>query len=1338
MGTSMRTKPAWLAVSLLLLGGCFSPDLPATITCGLDGTCPPGLRCETSANVCVDPSQAGVAELHFETQPASVEAGVDAPEVVVQLRDRAGRIVPVTGGTFAVELAANDAGVNLLGSVIHPAMQGVVSFEKLKFDRPARGLRLIIHGGDLSASSSPFDVTTTRPAVLGISVGGVVDSCTRVTYKLQQAQGLPVKLLVEFDPDGPSGPLPFRRATQAGSDPGKAGVDGVPGEPQGSSRIFTWNTTTDVPGVDATGVLRITPSVEGATGTAYEAPVTVRNGPRFGDFSFPSATVGVVRFLDSNRDGAVYESSVDYAARSLSLEGMDTFPLPEGASVNDYNIGDFDGDGALDLVVALSTGTVVAKRERGPAGHLGASIPVAAAFRQVVTADLDHDGLADIVGVDAATGDVVILRPSRGTPGHFAEASRPWQGGDTGQVRLADLDRDGWQDLVIGRATATSPVALVRGSAAGFAAPTLVSSLQGDRVAVADLDLDGRDDVASTDAAGLHVLASAAGRVDVPGLTGQAIAMKDVDGDRLPDVVVASADHVYVYAHAHAPHDVAFLPAVTVGAATNVSSLFVDGFGFYDRPDITTVREGSGESSLVIFNNATPRRCNARLASPLVSSYSTYGGGVLADVNRDGKVDYVALRGGVGEHGQLVALLGRGDGTFSPAADPLYEWAESALPRSLTAADFDGDGAVDLAFDSFGIRALTIFYNDPSAPGTLSPFALPLDYPEGFSVADLDHDGALDLVILDDGQVQIRHGEPGDRRTFGAPAILPTVVDTARELGLCRYFCETFVADLDADGHLDILVETPSQLFIFRGDPGAADGFSEPFVESLPDRGVLKVLDAFGDARPELFFGNHAPPGSDVGGYLSAYDLTTTGLALEQVWQGPPTTDLNEDYSAPFSIDLDGDGEQEIMVRYFGRLARLGRGPAPQLSLLSPAYYSDVNDDFSTADVDGDGHEDLLIGGHGGVVALRFDEHGPRDLGTLLSPRGADDPGGFGNALSVGDFSGDGRPDLAVRDNVTHEIALLRQSADHPGTLDPGEVTLPGYTRSGFADLDGDRRDDLITYGGTAGSLFYPDPGEPGSAGRCVADWNGFPFAVGDVDNDGRADVVESSYAGVLFLPAPADACPLPVPVMSLDRPGVPHWHPQALKLADLNRDGFLDVVVATDAVRVALQDPDAPGTFTVTDYERQLRTDQQPYVDFEIADVNNDRALDVVVIDGNYAVRIFLAGPTPGAFLPSTVIPDTLDGAWTCSISLGDVNDDGSIDLVLNGYHSNRVFLQYSDPSDPTSGRGQFSYAYRTIGANTSVYDAEATKVVDFDGDGRSDLVYVDPRQGTMLLKGN
>jgi hypothetical protein len=1309
-------------LATFVLTGCFSPSLPETISCGEDGTCPPGLRCETSANICVDPNQAGVSELYFETQPATVEAGVDAPEVVVQLRDAAGAIVPVTGGTFGVELAPNDQGVNLLGSVIHPAAQGVVSFDKLQFDRPARGLRLIVHGGDLSATSEPFDVTTTRPAILGVSVAGIIDSCATVTYQLQQAQSLPVDLLVEFDPDGPQGPLPFRRATQAPSAPGKAGVKGVSGSPQGRARTFTWNTTADVPRVDAAGELRITPSIEGVPGTAFTTPMTVSNGPRFIALPVGGSGTRIFRLVDVNGDGLVNTTSYEPSTHSLLVEDL-VFPIPDGETIRDAEVADLDGDGLLDVAVSLSSTTVVAWQQREPRGQFGAAVEIGASFVHLASADLDRDGLADLVGVDGATGDVVVLRATRLAPRTIAEVARPWRGGDTGRVHAADLDRDGWPDLVIGRVSPSGAVAVVRNSVVGLASPTTDTGLFGDVLDAADLDGDGRDEIASLDASGLHV-AAAGGRVDFPDITGRVLALHDVDGDTLPDVVTATSDHVYLSPHLGARLQIAFGPRVVVGPAQDVTALFVGDHERDGRIDILAPIVGDDFSTVVDFISSMPRRCNPRLAGPISSGNGLDNPhGVLADVNGDGKLDLVTEAGGFQSHRELVADLGQGDGTFVRSPDVLYALREGSSSRSLTAVDLDGDGAVDLALVDAESHAVSLAYNDAVAPGTFFGIDLALPLPQALAVADVDHDQVPDLVILASGQVQIRRGDPVARRQLDAPVVLPTVVDTTDELGWCRWFCTLRVSDLDADGDEDLLVQTEHELFLFVADASQPLGYAAP-VDILGSAQLVDVLELVGDARPEILVVEQ--PG-DPAAHLAAYDLKPGLADAEKVWDLPGVT------GTMLPIDLDGDGRRELLVDAADGLAEITPGSPDGPRPLEPRFFPRLNHVLAVADVDSDGHDDLVVTGFGPTAVIRMGDHGPIDLGTRLTTRGTAETGGYGNELALGDFTGDGLLDLANRDSVAHTVTLTAQSTELPGTMAAREWTLGAWNFSGLADLDGDRRADLITYGNDA-SLVYLDPTSETPGGLCRAPVSAFPFVVADLTGDGRMDVVATSDTDVLVFASPADACVAPISVMSLDRPGVPHWYPEGLVVADLNRDGLLDVVVGTNAIRVALQRPDAPGTFDVSDYETNNDPNAWPYRDLTVADLDEDGDLDVVVIDEKSGVRIF-TGDGQGALEPSQLVPGSALYSGRESVSVADVNGDGQLDIVTAEPDATDVFLQVSDPYNAATG--VFAFAYSTLGAHTADYDADRAFVVDFDSDGRQDVVYVDPAQGTMLLRG-
>jgi hypothetical protein len=212
--------------------------------------------------------------------PTGAEALVATTPVVVELLDAHEDRVPLDGGSFVVEVVDNPAGVDLVEPVTGTASSGLVAFGPVKLNKPGRNVRLVVRTAQLQVRSDPFEVDPTLPSIIVPATNDELSSCAVVPYTLIQAQSMPVDLLVEFDPDG-AGPEPFRPATQAPSAPGAAGVLGVPGRPAGVNRTFTWNTSNDLPAMDAAGELRITPSVRGRAGAPSIRPVRIGNGPRF-------------------------------------------------------------------------------------------------------------------------------------------------------------------------------------------------------------------------------------------------------------------------------------------------------------------------------------------------------------------------------------------------------------------------------------------------------------------------------------------------------------------------------------------------------------------------------------------------------------------------------------------------------------------------------------------------------------------------------------------------------------------------------------------------------------------------------------------------------------------------------------------------------------------------------------------------------------------------------------------------------------------------------------------------------------------------------------------------
>jgi hypothetical protein len=185
-----------------------------------------------------------------------------------------------------------------------------------------------------------------------------------------------------------------------------------------------------------------------------------------------------------------------------------------GGLVAGHALGDLDGDGEDDVLVALAAGGLRAVRRTGTVLHGPTAIEAAGTARHVLVGRLDADGCVDAVALPGTPGlpsgtDGVVRILRNACDGSGALALRQSFGiGEVIHGALADLNGDGRLDLALLRGAPSDDIHVLRGLGDGhFEEATAVAQVAGAvTIVAADLTEDGKIDLAAVGSAGVHFL----------------------------------------------------------------------------------------------------------------------------------------------------------------------------------------------------------------------------------------------------------------------------------------------------------------------------------------------------------------------------------------------------------------------------------------------------------------------------------------------------------------------------------------------------------------------------------------------------------------------------------------------------------------------------------------------------------------------------------------------------------------------------------------------------------------------------------------------------------------
>jgi hypothetical protein len=413
----------------------------------------------------------------------------------------------------------------------------------------------------------------------------------------------------------------------------------------------------------------------------------------------------------------------------------------------------------------------------------------------------------------------------------------------------------------------------------------------------------------------------------------------------------------------------AAVPAASIATASTVNVT------------VTNPAPGGGTSSSVLFTITLPTS-SLTFSTSVLNVGATPGAVVTGDFNNDGKTDLAVLNlnqpdscyqnGGVGT---LQILLGNGAGGFSTASNTCFQ--ESGINivgfPFLVAEDFDGNGNLGLAAESYadGVSALLIYPGN--GDGTLSESDVePLsDEPKTIipAFADFNGDGHLDFSFTQTDDdfpgifVYLGNGNGTFTCCYGGDLSYPAGTGV-------------FAGDFNGDGILDLAIInydadvqtgpiTPLGIVLGVGGGFFSEAANQPST-TLVDPGSAVTADFNGDGILDLAF---APSGS-------------TGLTI-----------------------LKGNGD--------GTFTQLNSEPTLGCSGSSVAV----------ADLNGDGKLDLVRVGGANTIEI-FLGNGDGTFQTGFTETVGNAP----QSVVIGDFNADGRLDIAVANSADNTVTILLQT----------------------------------------------------------------------------------------------------------------------------------------------------------------------------------------------------------------------------------------------------------------------------------------------------------------------